>query len=109
MPLPPAPRLVLTDPERRQLQAISRHRNTPIGIALRLNIILGAAEGTANHVLARDLSTSLPTVLLWRRRYESDGLAGVMEDRYRSGRPKQIDSKKEAAIVEATIQTTPKN
>jgi transposase len=109
MPLPPASKLVLTDPERKQLQTIRHHRNTPRGIALRLSIILGAGEGTANHVLARDLSTSLPTVLLWRRRYESDGLAGVMEDRYRSGRPKQIDSKKEVAIVEATIKTTPKN
>src|SRR5690349_24396772 len=109
MPLPPAPRLVLTDPERRQLQAISRHRNTPIGIALRVNILLGAADGTANHVLARDLSTSLPTVLLWRRRYESDGLAAVIEDRHRSGRPKQIAPEKETAIVEATIKTTPKD
>jgi transposase len=109
MPLPPAPKLVLTDPERRQLQAISRNRNTPRGIALRVNILLGAADGTANHMLARNLSTSLPTVLLWRRRYESDGLAGVIEDRHRSGRPKQIAPEKETAIVEATIKTTPKD
>src|SRR5438309_2914917 len=107
MPLPPASKLVLTDPERKQLQAISRHRNTPVGIALRVKILLGAAEGTANHVLARELSTSLPTVLLWRRRYDSDGLAGVIEDRHRSGRPKQLTPEKEAAIVEATIKTTP--
>jgi len=90
------------------LQAISRHRNTPRGIALRVNILLGAAEGVANHVLARKLSTSLPTVLLWRRRYANDGLGGVLEDRQRSGRPKQISPEKEAAIVEATIRTTPK-
>lgn len=109
MPLPPAAKLILTDPERRQLQAISRHRSTPRGIALRVNILLGAAEGIANHVLARDLATSLPTVLLWRRRFESDGLAGVVEDRHRSGRPKQISPEKEAAIVEATIKTTPKD
>src|SRR5689334_20567687 len=109
MPLPPASKLVLTAPERRPLQAISRQRSTPRGIALRVNILLGAAEGTANHVLARDLSTSLPTVLLWRRRYESDGLAGVIEDRHRSGRPKQIAPEKEAAIVEATMKTTPRD
>jgi len=109
MPLPAASKLVLTDPERRELQAISRHRNTPKGIVLRVNIVLGAAEGLANHVLARNLSTSLPTVLLWRRRYESDGLAAVLEDRQRSGRPKQISAEKEAAIVEATIKTNPKD
>ena len=51
----------------------------------------------------------MPTVLLWRRRYERDGLAGVIEDRQRSGRPKRIGAEKEAAIVEATIKTTPKD
>lgn len=109
MPLPPAQKLALTDSERKQLQAISRHRGTPRGIALRVNIILGAALGTANHVLARELTTSVPTVLLWRRRFESDGLAGVMEDRQRSGRPKRISAEREAALVEATINTTPKD
>jgi transposase len=109
MPLPAAPRLGLSDPERNQLLAISRHRSTPRGIVLRINIVLGAGEGVANHVLARRLSTSLPTVLMWRKRYESDGIDGVLEDRPRSGRPKQISAKKEAAIVEATIRTTPKD
>jgi transposase len=109
MPLPPAPKLVLTDAARKQLEAIGRHRKTPRGIVLRVNIVLGAAGGIANHVLARKLSTSLPTVLLWRRRYENDGLTGILEDRQRSGRPKQISDQQEAAIVEATIKTTPKD
>ena len=109
MPLPPAPRLVLTESERKQLQAISRHRSTPRGILLRVNIVLGAADGIANHALARKLSTSVPTVLLWRQRYLSGGLPAVLEDRPRSGRPKQISADKEAAIVEATMKTTPKD
>jgi transposase len=74
-----------------------------------VNIILGAAEGVANHVLARNLSTSLPTVLLWRKRYESEGMEGILEDRPRSGRPKRISEEREAAIVEATMKTTPKD
>ena len=60
-------------------------------------------------MLARKLSTSLATVLLWRRRYESDGLAGVLEDRQRSGRPKQISPEREEAIVQATMKTTPRD
>ena len=64
MPLPAAPGLNLTESERQQLLAISRHRGTPRGIVLRINIVIGAADGIANHVLARRLSTSLPTVLL---------------------------------------------
>lgn len=109
MPLPAAPQLLLSESERKQLLALSRHRSTPRGIVLRLNIVLGAAEGIANHVLARQLSTSLPTVLLWRRRFDSGGLAAVLEDRPRSGRPKQISEQREAAIVEATIRTTPRD
>jgi transposase len=109
MPLPPAAKLVLSEAQRRQLLAMSRHRSTPRGIVLRMNIVLGAAEGRANRVLARKLSTSVPTVLLWRRRYESDGLEGLLEERPRSGRPKQISVEQEAAIVETTMKTTPKN
>src|SRR5579864_4174416 len=107
MPLPPAPKLSLTD--REQLLEISRHRSTPRGIVLRVDIVLGAAEGIANHVLARNLSTSLPTVLLWRRRFDSGGLAAILEDQPRSGRPKQISAEREEAIVDATMKTTPKD
>src|SRR5215831_18362301 len=74
MPLPPAPKLSLSDSDRKHLLEISRHRSTPRGIALRIDILLGAAEGIANHLLARNLYTSLPTVLLWRRRFDSGGL-----------------------------------
>ena len=109
MPLPPADKLILTDAQRKQLLAISRHRSTPRGIVLRISIVLGAAEGVANRALARKLSTSVPTVLLWRKRYESDGLKGLLEERPRSSRPKRISGEQEVAIVEATMKTIPKN
>jgi transposase len=109
MPLPAAPALLLKPSERTELIKTSRYAGTPQSIALRCAIILGAADGIANHQLARDLSTSLPTVLLWRRRFEEDGLAGILEDKPRSGRPREISPDKEAAIVEATRSSKPKN
>jgi transposase len=109
MPLPPAVGLTLSDAERKQLEALGRQRSSPRGIVLRINIVLGAAEGLANRVLARKLSTSVPTVLLWRKRFEADGIAGLLEDRPRSGRPKRISEQTEAAIVEATMKTIPKD
>ena len=109
MPLPPAPPLLIPEGERKQLLALSRQRSIPRGILLRVNIILGAADGRANHFLARDLSTTVTTVLLWRRRYETEGLAELCTDRPRSGRPKLISDNKEAAIVKATIKTVPKD
>jgi hypothetical protein len=58
------------------LVALARHRGSPRGIVLRIEIVLGAAQGMANRVLARKPSTSVPTVLLWRKRFESDGTLG---------------------------------
>src|ERR1700689_3549237 len=109
MPLLPAAGLTLGDVERKQLVALGRQRSSPRGIVLRIDIVLGAAEGLANRVLARKLSTSVPTVLLWRKRFESNGIVGILEDRPRSGRPKRISDEREAAIVEATMKTTPKD
>jgi len=109
MPLPAAPKLDVTESDRKELVALSRQRSIPRGILLRVNIVLGAAEGRANHLLSRELSTTLTTVLLWRKRYETDGLAGLFGDRPRSGRPKRISEDKEAAIVDATIKTVPRD
>jgi len=86
---------------------LARHRGTPQSIVLRARIVLAAGDGVANRQLARALETSVPTALLWRGRYEADGWAGILEDRPRSGRPKQISADKEAAIVEATLKTKP--
>lgn len=109
MPRPPAAPLPVTDPERKELLQLSRHRSVPQSIVLRVNIILGAADGVPNKALARRLSTTLPTVLLWRQRYQAERLAGIVEDRPRSGRPKRIPEATEAAIVEATLKTKPKD
>jgi len=109
MPRPPADPLPLSKPEKTDLLEIGRHRSTPQSVVLRVKIVLGAAEGVPNKALARQLSTTLPTVLLWRRRYQDEGLGGILQDRPRPGRPKRISEEKVAAIVEATIRTRPKD
>ena len=109
MPRAAAPPLPLTEREREELLQVSKLRSTPQSVALRIQIVLRAAEGIANKVLARQLSTTLPTVLLWRGRYQHEGLAGILEDRPRSGRPKEISAEQEAAIVETTLRSTPED
>jgi transposase len=109
MPRAAAPSLPLTEREREELLQVRQWRSTPQSVALRVQIVLQAAEGIANKVLARQLSTTLPTVLLWRKRYLNQGLAGILEDRPRSGRPREISAEQEAAIVEATLHRTPKD
>ena len=109
MPCSPARALHLTPSQRLELSKIIGAPSAPQAVVLRCKVVLGAAQGTANKRLARQLVTSLPTVLLWRRRFEEEGLAGVLQDRPRSGRPPQISPQKEAEIVEATRTTKPKN
>jgi transposase len=109
MPCAPASALGISDEDRRELQQILALRSVPQSVALRARIILGAADGIANKVLARQLATSLPTVLLWRGRYLREGLPGILEDRPRSGRPREITPEQEALVVEKTLRTTPNN
>jgi transposase len=109
MPLPPAKALGVTERERKQLISIGEHRSTPLGIALRIQIVLDAALGLPNREIARKNSTSVPTVLLWRKRWQNSGVPGLLEDLPRSGRPKQISEAKEDSIVQATLRTTPKD
>ena len=109
MPFVPASGLEVSETDRRELAVLSGSRAAPQGVAIRARIVLGAADGVANKVLARQLSTSLPTVLLWRRRFEEEGLVGILEDRPRPGRPKQISADQEAALIEKTLHSRPKN
>jgi transposase len=109
MPCAPAAALIVTDEERRELKYVLALRSVPQSVALRARIVLGAANGLGNKVLARQLTTSLPTVLLWRDRFRAERLTGILEDRPRSGRPKEITPELEAALIERTLHTTPKN
>ena len=109
MPRPPAAALAVTEQQRRELSQFSNIRSAPQGVALRIKIILGAADGVANKVLARQLETSLPTVLLWRGRFEAEGVLGLLGDHPRSGRPKVITPEQEATVVEKTLQSKPNN
>lgn len=109
MPRAAAPALVVTDEERRELLALAAWRGAPQGIALRARIVLGAADGVANKVLARKLATSVPTVLLWRARFRTEGLSGIVQDRPRPGRPKEVTAEQEAALIERTLHSTPNN
>ncbi len=63
---------------------------TPRRLARRARIVLGAAEGTPNNRLAKEVGVSRPTVILWRRRYAVGGISGVLKDAPRPGRPRRL-------------------
>jgi transposase len=74
------------------------------GLAQRARIVLLAADGVSHTEIAGRLGVSRQTVITWRQRYESRGLAGL-EDEPRSGRPRTIDHDR---IITATLTPPPK-
>jgi hypothetical protein len=93
-----APALPLTARQRTELAQLTRLPSTPQNVVLRAKIVLGAADGMANKTLAERLATTRMTVLLWRNRYAEERLAGILEDRSRPGRPKEISPEEDAEI-----------
>src|SRR3989442_14899532 len=103
----PAAALRVSREDREWLETLVRSGKTPQRVALRAQIVLGAAEGRPNHALAKDLGISRATLVLWRQRYAEAGVAGLLKDAARPGRKKRIRPEKVEAIVNATLQTTP--
>lgn len=93
---------------RRVLETWERAGNTPQSIALRARLILLAAEGLSNRQIARQLRTTRPTVLLWRKRFAAGGPTALTEIQEGRGRKRSISAKKVKQVVDATLHTKPK-
>ena len=106
MPLPTRV-VALRRGDRRRLERLRRSRTSPHRVVERAQIILASAEGQPGSAICQQLGVSRPTVTCWLDRYESSGVAGLLTDRPRSGRPKRITPGDEAAIVERTLHTKP--
>jgi len=93
--------------DRAALQSLIRGRTTPQRVVERAKIVLGSQAGLSGNAICQRLGVSRPTVLRWLDRYEADGLDGLLADRPRPGRPKQISPELEAAIVHKTLHGAP--
>ena len=103
----PAKKLRATRQQLSQLEKWVGSPTTQQRTVVRSRIVLMAAGGMANHAIARELGVSRPTVLLWRKRFEKEGPAGLVRDRPRgSGKPR-LSLEKVKEIVEATLHTKP--
>jgi transposase len=100
--------LPVTEEDRRIIEAWVRAKKTPQRIALRSRICLLAAEGLSHNAVAKRLSTSRPTVILWSNRFQERGLAGLSEDAPHGLSSRRLDAAKVKLIVEATLHTKPK-
>jgi transposase len=100
-----APPLILRAGDRERLEAVLRASTAPVSLVVRVRIVLLAAEGLANAEIARRLAVSGPTVLTWRQRYRTGGVA-ALGDLPRSGRPARHD---ELTVLAATLAAPPEH
>src|SRR5213592_1176118 len=91
--------LVLVDGERSRLETLTRATSVAAGVAQRARIVLLAADGTPNHVIAELVGVSRPTVHKWRERFVEQRMAGLV-DVVRPGAARRIDQR---AIVARTL------
>src|SRR6266853_3776988 len=100
MPTPFAPRIILAQNARTDLQTLARAHSTPQSLGLRARIVLRAADtDTPTHLqIGRDLGCSNHTVGQWRRRYLALGFSGL-QDALRPGRPRTIASPTRVQVI----------
>jgi transposase len=100
------PPLSITDAERVELQRRVRAHTTPQRAAKRARIALLAADGLPNRQIAPLVGMNQHTVAQWRRRFETERLAGLT-DRKRPGRPLVYDHDQRLRIVATVTQQPP--
>jgi Homeodomain-like domain len=81
--------IVLTKEERASLEAQARQYTSPYCDVVRARIVLLAAQGLANEVIAARLDTPRQIVSKWRKRFALVRLPGL-ESQPRGGRPAQF-------------------
>lgn len=99
--------ITLSDDERRSLTTIVRSPTAQVRDVLRARIVLVAAEGLDNGLVAKKIGCNSETVRLWRNRFHALRMEGL-RDQPRSGRKAVFGPDKEAEILAATL-TPPKH
>jgi transposase len=97
----------LTDALRESLEKVARARTASVRFAMRAKMILMAADGTPDQLIARRLSVSRQTVARWRGRFLLQGIEGIEKDAPRPGRKPKISAQKVQKVVRMTTQEKP--
>jgi transposase len=95
--------VVLSDTDRAVLETSVAGYTAPFWLVLRAQIVLLAADDVTNVDIARRLGVNADTVSKWRKRFVTEGLAGL-KDRPRSGRPRRFPAEVVAGVKAMACQ-----
>ena len=104
---PIAPPLKLRRGDRKRLEQLVKRGTTEHRTVQRAQIVLLANEAESNCAIARKTGAHRNQVIQWRKRYEEKGIGGL-EDRERSGRPKEISAKQIHRVVNTVCRKPPR-
>jgi transposase len=104
---PATPALVLEDGQRQVLEALAKSTTAAHREVVRAQALLLATEGLANTAIAAQVGVSPSSVVSWRARFASDGLAKFAQVRKGRGRKPQIPQEKIDEIVRLTQGSKP--
>jgi transposase len=104
-----APRIDLSEDERKELMRLIRGRRTEARLIERAQIVIEASTGKENQEIAKLLQVTPGTVGRWRTRFAAMRISGIEKDRPRGGRPSSVRQSLQSRIVAKTTQETPTN
>jgi transposase len=102
----PKAELVLSAEEHAQVSALAASRALPHALVARAKLVLWAAQGESNSMIAERLGWSLPTVGKWRRRFVEQRISGL-HDELRPGRPRTYADEQVAGLINRVLRSRP--
>ena len=97
----------LSERDREELNQWVAAHHTPQQVSRRCRIVLAAAEGKEDKLIAEELAINVKTVALWRKRFISQGADCLWEVAEGRGRKATLRAQDIQRIVNATLQTKP--
>lgn len=99
--------IVLSSQDRSDLERLRRASGIPAGLHRRARAVLLMADAVPGVEIARRTGYTPVQISRIRRRFADEGLAGL-EERPRSGRPREITARKIARVVALTLKPPPR-
>ena len=101
------PKIELPSDVELALKKLVRRGSVQARVHQRAQVVLLAAQGLKNKVIAREVHLDRRQVSLWRRRFLDGGVDALLQDAPRSGRPPVLTPEVESEIVRRTLHDKP--
>lgn len=99
--------LSATEEEKQQLLQWVKSGNTQQKVAFRSHIILRAITGKSNNIISKEVHTSRPTVIFWRKRFQEGRTTALLVDMPRGKSFKPLPARTAEAIIKTTLTEKP--